>query len=361
MGLENPKISVVVPAYNVEGYLGACLDSLAAQTFGDFEAVCVDDGSTDGTRAILDEYAARDRRFCVIGRENGGVSAARNTALDAARGEFVTFLDADDLFEPDALETIVAHLDYAGAPEGVMFGARIIPEGAGDPWTIEHLSPRDARYAAFDPKLIFDEIAYPYVHVGVRRALLEGAGFQALGGPLRFDPALAVGEDEAFLMELYTQAMGIELLSRKLYVYRAEREGSAMAGVDMESTEMCRRHLLVIRHVLGYWKHRYPGNEHLAAIVRWSVDYVLQEIFVLGENGGALADEYRDILLGLWSREELESCGIDKADWGFVASVLDGLEVSGAKSIRMRVARKVRDEGVAKTIGRVFGRMLAGR
>ena len=97
------SISVVVPVYNVAGYLRAALDSLLAQDVRDWTAVCVDDGSTDGSGAILDEYAARDARIQVVHQPNGGVSAARNAALDRATGEIVAFLDPDDLVARDWL------------------------------------------------------------------------------------------------------------------------------------------------------------------------------------------------------------------------------------------------------------------
>ena len=101
-----PKISIIVPVYNTEKYLRRCLDSIAAQTFTDWECICVDDGSPDASGAMLDAYARRDARFCVIHQENGGVSRARNTALDAARGEYVGFVDSDDWIESEMISTL---------------------------------------------------------------------------------------------------------------------------------------------------------------------------------------------------------------------------------------------------------------
>jgi CDP-glycerol glycerophosphotransferase len=104
--LLRPQISVIVPIYNVEEYLAACLDSVLAQTFGDFEVVVVDDGSPDGSRAIAEEYAGRDRRIRIVTRPNGGLGAARNTGVRVARGQFLTFLDSDDELPPLALATL---------------------------------------------------------------------------------------------------------------------------------------------------------------------------------------------------------------------------------------------------------------
>jgi glycosyltransferase involved in cell wall biosynthesis len=104
------KISVVIPVYNVEPFLRECLDSVLGQTYADWEAICVNDGSTDGSAKILNEYAERDQRIQIIMRPNGGLSAARNTGLEAAKGEFVVFLDSDDWLEPNALEIITGSL-----------------------------------------------------------------------------------------------------------------------------------------------------------------------------------------------------------------------------------------------------------
>lgn len=101
-------VSFIIPVYNVEKYLRRCLDSVLGQTFEDWEAVCVNDGSPDGSRAILAEYAARDSRFKIVDKENGGLSDARNAGMRNASGEYVVYLDSDDFIHPQTLETAVA-------------------------------------------------------------------------------------------------------------------------------------------------------------------------------------------------------------------------------------------------------------
>ena len=98
------KISVIIPVYNVEKYLARCLDSLLAQTFTDFEAICVNDGSPDGSANILSEYAKKDSRIKVITQENQGLSGARNSGLKVATGDYIYFLDSDDCIHPQTLE-----------------------------------------------------------------------------------------------------------------------------------------------------------------------------------------------------------------------------------------------------------------
>ena len=96
-----PLISVVVPVYRVEDYLDHCIQSIAEQTYSNLEILLVDDGSPDGSGAICDRWAARDSRIRVFHKQNAGAGAARNTALDAARGEIITFVDSDDYLHPN--------------------------------------------------------------------------------------------------------------------------------------------------------------------------------------------------------------------------------------------------------------------
>lgn len=99
-----PKVSVIIPVYNAHDYLHQSLDSVMGQTLREIEIICVDDGSADDSLSVLKEYQNRDSRISVISQKNSGAGAARNRGLDVARGEYLSFLDADDFFEPDMLE-----------------------------------------------------------------------------------------------------------------------------------------------------------------------------------------------------------------------------------------------------------------
>lgn len=107
----NNLISVIVPVYNVEKYLRKCLDSIINQTFSNFEVILVDDGSTDMSGSICDEYVKKDVRFRVIHRENGGLSAARNSGLLAAKGTYLNFIDSDDWIRAELLEQLINLLE----------------------------------------------------------------------------------------------------------------------------------------------------------------------------------------------------------------------------------------------------------
>lgn len=110
-----PKISIIVPVYQVEKYLERCVDSIRNQTFQDFECILVDDGSTDRSGAMCDQYAQQEQNFSAIHKKNGGLSSARNAALEIVSGEYICFLDSDDLLHPQTLELMHNAIERTGA------------------------------------------------------------------------------------------------------------------------------------------------------------------------------------------------------------------------------------------------------
>ncbi|MBQ3144191.1 MAG: glycosyltransferase family 2 protein [Akkermansia sp.] len=118
--MNTPLISVIVPVFNMEQYLKQCLDSVTMQTFENIEIICIDDGSTDNSPAILAEYAARDSRIIIHTQPNAGLSAARNAGLRMARGEWITGLDSDDWLEKDAYEYFYKNLPLDGTKLAVV-------------------------------------------------------------------------------------------------------------------------------------------------------------------------------------------------------------------------------------------------
>ncbi len=105
--MEDYKVSVIVAAYNIQDYIVKCLDSIANQTYKNLEVIVIDDGSSDNTGKLADEFAENDNRFIVIHKENGGVSSARNRGIDVASGDFIGFVDGDDTIEVDMYEMLV--------------------------------------------------------------------------------------------------------------------------------------------------------------------------------------------------------------------------------------------------------------
>jgi len=134
--MNTPLISIIVPIYKVEPYLRKCVDSILAQTYVNIEVILVDDGSPDGCPAICDEYAAKDRRVVALHQRNAGVSVARNAGLDAAKGEYIAFVDSDDWIEPDLYEVLYQVITASGADIAVSSycgdGDRSVKSGAGE-------------------------------------------------------------------------------------------------------------------------------------------------------------------------------------------------------------------------------------
>jgi glycosyltransferase involved in cell wall biosynthesis len=215
-----PFFSIIIPVYNVAPYLRECLDSVLGQTFTDWEVICVDDGSTDGSGAILYEYAAKDSRFRVVHQTNEGVSAARNAALDVAKGRWILFLDADDFWHQKLLSTIVAMINAYPGEKLFRFGyehfenefhqPRIDEVGAG--FYVVDISKEISMHDFF----YFYFCCHAY-----RRDLLDGIRF----------PRYIRGEDRCVLNKIQLErANAIVVTNSKLYGYR-NRAGSAMNTV----------------------------------------------------------------------------------------------------------------------------------
>lgn len=129
--MNRPLISIIIPVYNAAPYLRHCLDSVCRQTYSHLEIICVNDGSTDGTEQLLQELAAEDSRIRVITQNNAGVSAARNNALDAAKGEWVTFVDSDDYLDPDYFQAFVHAIAEAPHADVLQGGITMVDEDGG--------------------------------------------------------------------------------------------------------------------------------------------------------------------------------------------------------------------------------------
>ncbi len=213
-----PTYSIIIPVYNVEAYLPACLDSVLAQdSASDYEVILVDDGSTDRSGASCDEYAAKHPAFRVIHKPNGGLSAARNAGLDAAQGGYVLFLDSDDLWKPELLSTMDTLLTQE--PDMAAFGyEKFYPDGTRESFPLYAigcpLSGGDFCRDHDRRKLLPPTSACMFLY---RRAFLGG---------LRFEEGLTYCEDLSFNFCVFACAERVLQLARPLYLYRGRREGS---------------------------------------------------------------------------------------------------------------------------------------
>ena len=159
MCLIMPKVSVIIPVYNVEKYLRECLDSVVNQTLNDIEIICIDDGSTDNSRRVLDEYAKKDSRIIILQQENQGAACARNFGMSIAQGKYLSFLDSDDVFHLDMLKNATDKAENFDA-DIVVFKAISLDIYTGKKVALNDRFERLAKYKneVFSYKDIPDEI-----------------------------------------------------------------------------------------------------------------------------------------------------------------------------------------------------------
>lgn len=208
--MENlPKVSVTVPVYNTSPYLKKCLDSLAAQTLKDIEVIIVDDGSTDGSGTICDEYAARHPNFKVIHQSNGGLAVARQTGLDAAKGEYVIPCDSDDWVDPDMYEALYK--------KGVADKADIVVCGFTEEYPGGRSIHRRVWFESLDPVHHKSDILKTNLHNTWCR-LIKRELFQE--NRICYEPGVNMGEDKFILYKLLHYNPKISQIDFYPYHYR---------------------------------------------------------------------------------------------------------------------------------------------
>ena len=297
--MRRPKISVIVPIYNVEEYLGKCLSSVIGQTYTNLEIICVDDGSSDSSGAILDQFAARDSRIVAIHQPNGGVSTARNTALDRCTGDFIGFVDGDDWVEPDMYEVLISNIT-ANDVDISACGYFVDEEGASTP--VVNLLP-----VPEEPMDIRDFLKYIYIrdkYRGVAAYLFTRLFRRVIfcDDRIQFDSNLHVGEDQFFIAQCFLSGRRHIYTKRNLYHY-IQRKGSAMhdARRRLSGLGSCVAFQRVIDlyeeygiepYVVDYVKRFYVY--HASVLLKMALEYNdVDKIEILNENIQKYLDIYR--------------------------------------------------------------------
>ena len=217
MSMKSQLISIIIPVYNVQNYIHHCIQSVLCQTYEHFEALLIDDGSTDESGRICDYYAKLDSRVKVIHKNNGGVSSARNIGIDNSEGQYIVFVDADDWIEQSYLEILInstinnqADLAYCSYTRDTIY-TNVAKDNFSSAIKYKLFSINDAEF-----------------WFGRKRAELWTAIYSRnVMGELRFDEEIAIGEDSLFLLEYAKKCNKILYVSSKLYHYY-QRNDSAM-------------------------------------------------------------------------------------------------------------------------------------
>ena len=246
------EISIIIPVYNVKNYLKKCLDSVLAQTFQNFEVLLVDDGSSDGTEKICDEYAAMDARIHVTHKENGGVSEARNLALRQAKGKFFLFFDGDDYVLPECLEELY-YVAEEKKVDAVLYGYYLVEN---DQIIETHLPVFEKDY--FQGTEIMEKVIPRFIGVSYQdiyrwmqgdsnalkkentalwRSMVRGDLIR--NNQILFDKTLKVGEDTCFTTTYLSYAQNCQIVN-KCYYHLVVRSTSTIFVYEKSPVEMIR-------------------------------------------------------------------------------------------------------------------------
>jgi glycosyltransferase involved in cell wall biosynthesis len=278
-------ISIVVPVYNAEKTLKKCLDSVLAQTRTELELILVDDGSTDGSAKIVDAYAKKDARVRAVHTPNRGVSAARNTGLGLASGDFVGFADTDDWVEPNMFERLIGLIEREDADIAVC-GYYRRPEGA-PPETASLagglVSPERAYRLALETKA-FGGFVW--------NKLFKSDFFAADGYRLRFDESVHVCEDLLLVCECLCRAQRIACDPSLLYHYSVSKENAGGRPFSQRRTTL----LNARKKLAALTRQRFPRLASIAESL-----YVADTVhtFFLAVRSGAKAACLKDHLRGI--------------------------------------------------------------
>lgn len=304
MNSVKPVVSILVSVYNVSKYLRQCLDSLVNQTLKEIEIICVNDGSTDSSAEILEEYAEADERVIIVNKQNGGLPSARNAGLDVARGKYVGFVDGDDYVDADMYRRMYNAARINEADIVVCGGHPFPDEDKAPAWLKDALSPRDITYRTGGAEALFTERgAKPFLWRDlVRRELIEENKF-------RLDEKIVVGEDQAFQFKIFPAAQKITFMQDKLYYYRYSRPESIMnEPQNKDYGTRISKHVNMMESIAASWKDRLSLKDSAVRFFEWAVDFLYWDIIrVSPVDRKKIAAKFCNLLIDsgyyLWYKE----------------------------------------------------------
>ena len=227
--MKKIDMSVIIPVYNVEEYLSECVDSLMHQGDLDLEIILINDGSTDNSGVIADQYAERDNRINVIHQDNGGASAARNAGLERAKGEYIAFLDSDDWIKKDSLCELY-HEAIKYQADVVMGNLMYYRQGKIIDNNNYNLAPKEIRYIPFSGKEGFIRLAKVWAYAPMACNYIYRKNY-LVNIQARFEEGI-MAEDELWSPVVLCQAEKMVIVDVNFYCYR-QREGSVMQSAGI--------------------------------------------------------------------------------------------------------------------------------
>ncbi|MGI6032796.1 MAG: bifunctional glycosyltransferase/CDP-glycerol:glycerophosphate glycerophosphotransferase [Coriobacteriales bacterium] len=309
-----PKVSVLTPVYNVEEYLGECLDSLINQTLEDIEFICVNDGSTDNSPSILNEYASKDPRFIIVNQENGGYGKAMNNALAHATGEYIGILESDDFAEPETFEILY----NAAIKNDCDFAKGNYFQHNTQLGSFEYENYRENEcgkvFCPNDPDKL-QLIRTPAIWNAVyRRSFLQENNIDFLESPG------AAFQDTGFVYKVWIAAKRAILVHNYLIHYRVNREGSSVNSDD-KVYNVCDEWASIFEFLDKYPQVKEKSLGRILALKYGTYNWNYHRIKKARRKEflERMADEYR----GPAERGELAESYFPKSQWTRLHAIID--------------------------------------
>lgn len=228
--MNNPQLSIIVPVYNVEAYIDECLDSIAEQTFKDWECILIDDGSRDWSGFICDNYHKKDSRFKVVHQNNAGVSAARNVGIELASAPLISFIDPDDYISKDYFKTLVAGLNSINGDVSVSFFSYVNQFGKESLYALENTLELISKRRFANSAMLSNSEVLKALCDNLFSCTSWGEVFRRdLWGDTRFPVGIDLGEDMMIVPPIIAKAKAAIYVPEAVYYYR-QREISLLNG-----------------------------------------------------------------------------------------------------------------------------------
>mgnify|MGYP002519106108 FL=1 len=276
-----PELSIILPVYNVQNWIGYCLDSIAEQSFTDWEAILVDDGSRDLSGVICDSYSRRDPRFRVIHQQNAGVSAARNTGIDAANGALISFIDPDDFISADYFHLLVDSLSNAGADVAQAFIREVLESGEEGMLRFINEWEKCQKGTAFE--MLDNAAVVDALCSNLFSCVSWGRVFtRDLWGNARFPVGVDLGEDMMTVPPVIAKAKSAVYVPDAVYSWR-ERKKSLLHGTVTE--ERFEKDLVASNEMVQQLAELHPMRREEFEHLRFTYDVGCLANFLTSGNG----------------------------------------------------------------------------
>lgn len=310
--MQDKRVSLIIPVYNTENYLERCLKSAVSQTYQNMEIICIDDGSTDNSGQIVDEFAARDNRVIAIHQTNKGESNARNTGLRVATGDYIGFMDCDDWIEPDMYESLAKALEEEDADMAIAGFYREFEDSGKQRIAVQNEKAVEPK--VFDGKqllrYLYERDAYRAFAYIWDKLYKREVIYSCLGEPILFDESMKLGGDVLYLAQCALHTKRAVYVDRTFYHY-LQRDASGCHVPDLSRKQDNIRAYRIVQQKFREHHVEPLVMDYIKRILVYHSSYMAELAYELKdksvlEEAQALMREYE---------KEYRRLNADKTEW----------------------------------------------